>query len=71
MTSRKTSLLKWIFISLILTLAGFPDAQAVTVEAGAYGLLKNQGESYVRKGSYAKAHEVYRKAQKLKLSLPE
>ncbi|MCZ6514119.1 MAG: MG2 domain-containing protein [Nitrospinae bacterium] len=71
MTFRQASLLKWIIFSLILALAGFPDAQAVTIEGGAYGLLKNQGESYVRKGSYAKANEVYRKAQKLKLSPPE
>ena len=47
------------------------DVPAATIKEGAYGLLKKQGESYFQKESFAKAHEVYLKAQKLNLSPPD
>ena len=70
MTSRNLTLLKLLLISLFVSVAGLSDALAATVKEGAYVLLKKQGESYVQKGSFAKAHEVYRKAQELDLSPP-
>ncbi len=71
MTFQKPVLLKLIFIALFLSVAGLSDAPAATIKEGAYVLLKKQGESYVQKGSFAKAHEVYLKAQKLGLSSPD
>lgn len=68
MISRQPTLLKSIFISLFLSVVGLSDVPAATIKEGAYGLLKKQGESYFQKGSFAKAHEVYLKAQKLDLS---
>jgi uncharacterized protein YfaS (alpha-2-macroglobulin family) len=67
MTSRQSTLLKLIFISLFLSVAGLSDAPAAPFKEGAYGLLKKQGESYFKKGSFAKAREVYLKAQELEL----
>ncbi|MDH5763024.1 MAG: MG2 domain-containing protein [Nitrospinota bacterium] len=71
MTFRLPTLLKLLLVSLVLSVIGWSDAPATTVEEGAYGLLKKQGESYVQEGSYAKAHEVYLKAQELNLSPPD
>ena len=71
MTSRQPTLFKLIFIALFLSMAGFSDAPAATINEGVYGLLKKQGESYFQKGSFAKAREVYLKAQKLDLSPPD
>ena len=71
MTSRKPLPYKLIFISLFLLMAGFSDAPAATINEGAYGLLKKQGESYFQKESFAKAYEVYLKAQELDLSPPD
>ena len=71
MTSQQSTLLKLIFIALFLSVAGLSDVPAATVNEGAYGLLKKQGESYFQKESFAKAHEVYLKAQKLDLSPPD
>ncbi len=71
MTSQRPTLYKFILISLFLSMAGFSDAPAATIKEGAYGLLKKQGESYFQKESFAKAHEVYLKAQKLDLSPPD
>jgi uncharacterized protein YfaS (alpha-2-macroglobulin family) len=47
------------------------DVPAATVKEGAFVLLKKQGESYVQKGSFAKARAVYLKAQELELSPPD
>ncbi len=69
MTSRNISLLKFLFFFILLSVAGFPDAHAITVKEWAFGMLKKQGESYFHKGSFAKAHEVYRKAQQLNLAI--
>ena len=52
-------------------MVGFSDVPAATVNEGAYGLLKEQGESYFQKESFAKSHQVYLKAQKLDLSPPD
>ena len=71
MTSRQPTLLKLILITLFLSVAGLSDVPAATVNEGAYGLLKEQGESFFQKESFAKAHEVYLKAQKLDLSPPD
>jgi uncharacterized protein YfaS (alpha-2-macroglobulin family) len=71
MTSQHSTLFKLIFISLFLSVAGLSDVPAATINEGAYGLLKKQGESYFQKESFAKAHEVYLKAQKLDLSPPD
>jgi len=68
MTSRQSTLIKLILISLFLSVAGLSDVPAATIKEGAYGLLKKQGESYFQRESFAKAHEVYLKAQKLDLS---
>ena len=71
MTSRRLTLLKLIFIALFLAVAGLSDVSAATVKEGAFVLLKKQGESYVQKGSFAKARAVYLKAQELELSPPD
>jgi alpha-2-macroglobulin len=71
MTFRRLTLLKLLFIALFLSVAGLSDVPAATVKEGAYVLLKKQGESYVQKGSFAKAHAVYLKAQELELSPPD
>ena len=71
MTSQQSTFLKSVFIALFLSVAGLSDVPAATVNEGAYGLLKKQGESYFQKESFAKAHEVYLKAQKLDLSPPD
>lgn len=71
MTSHQSTLLKSVFIALFLSVAGLSEVPAATVNEGAYGLLKKQGESYFQKESFAKAHEVYLKAQKLDLSPPD
>ena len=68
MTSRQPTPYKLILLSLFLLMAGFTDVPAATIDEGAYVLLKKQGESYFQKESFAKAHEVYLKAQKLDLS---
>ena len=71
MTSRQSTLLKLLFIALFLSVVIGSDLPAATVNEGAYGLLKKQGESYFKKESFAKAHEVYLKTQKLDLSPPD
>ena len=60
-----------MILSLLLTVTQYSDAPAANVGEGAYALLKKQGESFFRKGSFKKANEVYRKAQKLKLAAPD
>ena len=71
MTSRQSTLFKFLFITLFVSVVIGSDLPAATVNEGAYGLLKKQGESYFKKESFAKAHEVYLKAQKLDLSPPD
>lgn len=71
MMFRKTTFLILFIISILLTVTQTSDVSAATVDEGTYSLLKTQGEMYFRKGSFAKAHEVYVKAQKLQLSKPD